>query len=107
MLCDIMVSDCGPLPNEFIPDNETCVRECATVGGRTSFHWGYQTKTDDDACQDEWHVHTECLLELTCEERQVYWLSVEKEPLFETRQCFPEWNEMATCAVQHPPGEDE
>lgn len=101
-LCEIVVGDCGPFPNETIRTKEDCVRECATADGDFSSGWGYQQSTEADACSSEWQAHADCLLALSCEQQKVYWRPVEEDPPKSERACYSESEAVASCVQAHP-----
>ncbi|MEM9457799.1 MAG: hypothetical protein AAGF11_26710 [Myxococcota bacterium] len=101
-LCNVQVGDCGPFPNEFIESLDQCVHECASANGDLSGGWGYQIKTEIDACASEWKEHADCIIALSCDEQRIYWRPVEEDPPQSERSCYAEWSRMMQCVVEHP-----
>jgi len=101
-LCEVMVGECGPLPNDVIDSVDTCIRECATPNGDLSGGWGYQESTEADACASEWKTHAQCIIDLSCEEQRLYWQPPESPPPPSDRPCYAEWTRMTECVLAHP-----
>ena len=106
-LCEVQVSECGVGVNEVIDSIDTCVHECAILEGTLVGGWGYVVRSDTDECAQEWIAHKECVLALSCEDQQLYFLPTEVEPHPKQRPCFDEQRTMLLCSASHPCCEEQ
>lgn len=93
---------CGYGPSEAYENESGCVRECATADGALAWGWGYQEKTETDACVSEWKAVSACVLALPCEEQHAYFADASTPPPPDQRPCWAEWTAMSTCTIDHP-----
>lgn len=99
--CEVRSSECGPSGDDIkLLSADECVEECASADGSFSWQWGYREEAQDDECIDEWKVHATCLLALSCEDQQTYWLPTEVAPPLDERRCYSERRTRDICALQ-------
>lgn len=94
-------SECGaPTNPELRTSNmEECVEGCATLDGSASGRWGYQDATGADGCIAEYKATIDCVAELSCEDKQLYFSN---EILGDERPCFSVDRANLDCVQAHP-----
>ncbi|MBL4688550.1 MAG: hypothetical protein JKY37_28430 [Nannocystaceae bacterium] len=106
-LCEVQVSECGVGVNEVIDSIDTCVHERAILEGTLVSGWGYVVRSDTDECAQEWIAWKDCVVELSCEQQQLYFRPAEADPPHAQRPCFDELQKRSTCSGANPCCEEQ